>query len=253
MSTRLDIRGSVATPSARISLCLARMAAAAVPLGAHVDRSGVLDAAADLGADCMQIFLSDPGSWRKPPPHPEADAIRASHDRHLRPRALPHQRLLAEAERPLRLAQDPPADLRRGCRDRGQGRDRPRRPCRGRHRGGTGPLAALAGDARDGGLRAAREHGRRRERRRPPLRRARAASGRRSAMPTTASTSASVSTPATRTPPARSSPTRSSGPSRSPAGSTSCTPTTRATRPAPAPIATSASARARSIPTRCAE
>jgi deoxyribonuclease-4 len=38
----------------------------------------VLDAAAQLGADCVQIFLSDPGSWRKPPPHPETEAIRAS-------------------------------------------------------------------------------------------------------------------------------------------------------------------------------
>ena len=54
------------------------MAAPDVPIGAHVDREGVLDAAADLGAECMQIFLSDPGSWRKPPPHPEADAILAS-------------------------------------------------------------------------------------------------------------------------------------------------------------------------------
>jgi len=36
----------------------------------------VLAAAEDLGAGCLQIFLSDPGSWKKPPPHPEADAIR---------------------------------------------------------------------------------------------------------------------------------------------------------------------------------
>ena len=54
------------------------MAGPQVPIGAHVDRVGVLDAAADLGADCMQVFLSDPGSWKKPPPHPEADEIRAS-------------------------------------------------------------------------------------------------------------------------------------------------------------------------------
>jgi deoxyribonuclease-4 len=47
-------------------------------MGAHVDRDGVLDAAADLGADCMQIFLSDPGSWKKPPPLADADAIIAS-------------------------------------------------------------------------------------------------------------------------------------------------------------------------------
>ena len=36
----------------------------------------MLAAAEDLGAGCLQIFLSDPGSWKKPPPHPEADAIR---------------------------------------------------------------------------------------------------------------------------------------------------------------------------------
>jgi len=36
----------------------------------------VLAAAEELGAGCLQIFLSDPGSWKKPPPHPEADAIR---------------------------------------------------------------------------------------------------------------------------------------------------------------------------------
>ena len=49
-----------------------------VPIGAHVDREQPLEAAAELGADCVQIFLSDPGSWRKPPPHPDAEAIRAS-------------------------------------------------------------------------------------------------------------------------------------------------------------------------------
>ena len=38
----------------------------------------MLAAADELDAGCLQIFLSDPGSWKKPPPHPEADAIRAS-------------------------------------------------------------------------------------------------------------------------------------------------------------------------------
>ena len=47
-------------------------------LGAHVGRTGLLAAAAELDAQCLQIFLSDPGSWKKPPPHPEADEIRAS-------------------------------------------------------------------------------------------------------------------------------------------------------------------------------
>ena len=66
----------------------------------------------------------------------------------LRPRAVPDQRLLAEEQRPLRLAQDPPADLRRRGRGRRRRRDRPRRPRRGRHRRGGRPLAADARDAR---------------------------------------------------------------------------------------------------------
>jgi len=51
---------------------------AQVALGAHVARHGLLDAAAELEVECLQIFLSDPGSWKKPPPHPEADEVRAS-------------------------------------------------------------------------------------------------------------------------------------------------------------------------------
>lgn len=50
---------------------------AKVPLGAHVGRTGLLAAAAELEVECLQIFLSNPGSWKKPPPHPEADEIRA--------------------------------------------------------------------------------------------------------------------------------------------------------------------------------
>jgi deoxyribonuclease-4 len=54
------------------------MAGISVPVGAHVGREDPLAKAGELGADCLQIFLSDPGSWRKPPPHPDAEAIRAS-------------------------------------------------------------------------------------------------------------------------------------------------------------------------------
>jgi deoxyribonuclease IV len=49
-----------------------------VPIGAHVSRQRPLQAAAELGADCVQMFLSDPGSYKKPPPHPEAAEIRQS-------------------------------------------------------------------------------------------------------------------------------------------------------------------------------
>jgi deoxyribonuclease-4 len=34
--------------------------------------------AAMLGADCIQIFLSDPQSFKKPPPRPDAEALKAS-------------------------------------------------------------------------------------------------------------------------------------------------------------------------------
>jgi deoxyribonuclease-4 len=51
---------------------------ARVPVGAHVPRERPLAAAAELDADCVQIFLSDPGSYHRPPPHPEAAELRAS-------------------------------------------------------------------------------------------------------------------------------------------------------------------------------
>ena len=52
--------------------------AAQVPVGAHVARERPLEAAAELGADCLQIFLSAPGSYEEPPPHPEAAELRRS-------------------------------------------------------------------------------------------------------------------------------------------------------------------------------
>ena len=55
---------------------LARVAK--VPLGAHVGRLGLLAAAGELEVERLQIFLSNPGSWKKPPPHPEADEVRGS-------------------------------------------------------------------------------------------------------------------------------------------------------------------------------
>lgn len=47
-------------------------------VGAHVRRDDPLEAAAAVGADCVQIFLSDPQSWRKPPPREDADDLRSS-------------------------------------------------------------------------------------------------------------------------------------------------------------------------------
>ena len=48
------------------------------PLGAHVRRSDPLAAAAELDADCVQIFLSAPQSWKKPPERGDAQELRES-------------------------------------------------------------------------------------------------------------------------------------------------------------------------------
>ena len=47
-------------------------------VGAHVDPKRPLEAAAAVGADCVQIFLSDPQGWKKPPPRKDADELRKS-------------------------------------------------------------------------------------------------------------------------------------------------------------------------------
>ena len=47
-------------------------------IGAHVKMEDPLVAAAERAADVVQIFLSDPQSWKKPTPRADADALRAS-------------------------------------------------------------------------------------------------------------------------------------------------------------------------------
>jgi deoxyribonuclease IV len=47
-------------------------------LGAHVDPSDPLAAAAERGAEAVQFFLSDPQGWKDPLPRDDADALRAS-------------------------------------------------------------------------------------------------------------------------------------------------------------------------------
>src|SRR5438445_175970 len=47
-------------------------------VGAHVGPDRPLNAAADIGADCVQIFLSDPQGWEKPPPRDDAAQLRSS-------------------------------------------------------------------------------------------------------------------------------------------------------------------------------
>jgi deoxyribonuclease IV len=49
-----------------------------VLIGAHVKREDPLEAAQERGADVVQIFVSDPQSWKKPAPRADADALKAS-------------------------------------------------------------------------------------------------------------------------------------------------------------------------------
>ena len=47
-------------------------------IGAHVAPEDPLRDAEVLGADCVQIFLSDPQGWKKPPPRTDAEELRRS-------------------------------------------------------------------------------------------------------------------------------------------------------------------------------
>jgi deoxyribonuclease-4 len=47
-------------------------------VGAHLSPRKPLDRAADVGADCVQLFLSDPQGWEKPPPRRDAEELRTS-------------------------------------------------------------------------------------------------------------------------------------------------------------------------------
>lgn len=47
-------------------------------VGAHVRGADPLAEAAAIGAECVQIFLGDPQSWRKAPPRPDAERLRNS-------------------------------------------------------------------------------------------------------------------------------------------------------------------------------
>ena len=46
--------------------------------GAHVPNADPISEATARGADAVQFFLSDPQSWRKPPPRDDAATLRAS-------------------------------------------------------------------------------------------------------------------------------------------------------------------------------
>ena len=47
-------------------------------IGAHVEPRDPLTTAIAEGAECLQLFLGDPQSWKAPPPRDDADELRAS-------------------------------------------------------------------------------------------------------------------------------------------------------------------------------
>ena len=47
-------------------------------IGAHVPQEDPLGEAAEVGAECIQLFVGPPQSWKKPPPLPYADQLRES-------------------------------------------------------------------------------------------------------------------------------------------------------------------------------
>jgi deoxyribonuclease-4 len=47
-------------------------------VGAHVPSADPLVEAAEVGAECIQMFLGPPQSWKKPAPRRDADELRAS-------------------------------------------------------------------------------------------------------------------------------------------------------------------------------
>jgi deoxyribonuclease IV len=57
---------------------LGRMVRPKLVVGAHVAPGHPLEAAAAVGADCLQVFLSNPQGWRKPPPRDDAEELRRS-------------------------------------------------------------------------------------------------------------------------------------------------------------------------------
>ena len=47
-------------------------------VGAHVPQENPLKEAEAVGAECLQMFIGPPQSWKKPPPREDADELRAS-------------------------------------------------------------------------------------------------------------------------------------------------------------------------------
>ena len=171
-------------------------------IGAHVREDDPVAAAAERGADVVQMFLADPQGWKKPPAHPQAAASCATGPLTVVVHA-PYVVNLASLEQP-----DPHPLPQAGAPARRRARPRsarsgswctagtsPRRTTR--RTAWTNWRKFFARQADEGGFagaRADREHRGRRLRDGAPVRRAGPAVGRGRA----SSASASASTPATR-------------------------------------------------------
>jgi deoxyribonuclease-4 len=87
-------------------------------VGAHLDAEPPLPYALEIGANCMQIFLSDPQGWKKPPPRADRDELIASglpiyvHAPYLINVASPNNRIRMPSRKNLKDALDAAADIR---------------------------------------------------------------------------------------------------------------------------------------------
>ena len=48
------------------------------PVGAHIWGENPIAEAADVGVEIVQLFISDPQGWKKPPPREDAAELRDS-------------------------------------------------------------------------------------------------------------------------------------------------------------------------------
>jgi len=88
-----------------------------VTVGAHTGNERPLEEATRRQADLVQIFLSDPQSWKKPPPRADADELRASdiviyvHAPYLMNPASPNNRIRIPSRKTLAQAAEAAAGI----------------------------------------------------------------------------------------------------------------------------------------------
>lgn len=86
-------------------------------IGAHIPNADPLAAAEARGAECVQMFLSNPQGWRKPAPRADAEALRAAtlpiyvHAPYLVNVASPNNQIRVPSRRILQETCDAAADI----------------------------------------------------------------------------------------------------------------------------------------------